>query len=196
MADQLGKLIRYHFQLHPCRLDENGLFQHPQNTRSGSAVVLDRASVAASCGSCSARYAVRRWAQYFKMSSLAIKRRTNRSASLKSCLRPRGTRLENACAKCKRMWGSSSSHTDRHYWAVDSITASSTPCSRNHVSRRCNSLGMVTNRRHAGFSSFHVNVWAAGPSQLKTRSLFRFEVEDDSYLTWDRMSIQFHGLVE
>ena len=24
---------------------------------------------------------------------------------LKSCLRPRGARLENACAKCKRMWG-------------------------------------------------------------------------------------------
>jgi len=33
------------------------------------------------------------------------------------------TRLENACAKCKRMWGSSSSQTDRQYWAVDSITA-------------------------------------------------------------------------
>jgi len=88
-----------------------------------------------------------------KTSSLAISRRTNRSASLKSCLRPRGARLENACAKCKRMWGSSSSHTDRQYCAVDSITASSTPCSRNHVKRRCNSLGMVTNRRRAGFSS-------------------------------------------
>ncbi len=88
-----------------------------------------------------------------KISSLAINRRTNRSASLKSCLRPRGARLENACAKCKRMWGSSSIHTDRQYCAVDSITASSTPCSRNHVKRRCNSLGTVTNRRRAGFSS-------------------------------------------
>jgi hypothetical protein len=55
---------------------------------------------------------------------------------LKSCLRPRGARLENACAKCIRMWGSSSSHTDRQYCAVDSITASSTPSSRNHVKRR------------------------------------------------------------
>jgi hypothetical protein len=31
---------------------------------------------------------------------LAVNRRTNRSASLKSCSRPRGARLENACAKC------------------------------------------------------------------------------------------------
>src|SRR5262249_27168920 len=38
-----------------------------------------------------------------KISSSAINRRTNRSASLKSCLRPRGARLENACAKCKRV---------------------------------------------------------------------------------------------
>ena len=50
-----------------------------------------------------------------KISSSAISRRTSRSASLKSCLRPRGARLENACAKCKRIWGSSSSHTDRQY---------------------------------------------------------------------------------
>jgi hypothetical protein len=35
----------------------------------------------------------------------------SRSASLKSCLRPRGARLENAWAKCKRMWGSNSNHT-------------------------------------------------------------------------------------
>ena len=45
-------------------------------------------------------------------------------SALKSCLRPRGARLVNACAKCKRMWGSSSIHTDRQYCAVDSITAS------------------------------------------------------------------------
>jgi hypothetical protein len=44
-------------------------------------------------------------------------------------------------------------HTDRQYRAVDSITASSTPCSRNHINRRCNSLGMVMNRRRPGFSS-------------------------------------------
>src|SRR5262249_44559714 len=87
-----------------------------------------------------------------KISSLAINRRTNRSASLKSCLRPRGARLENACAKCKRIWGSSSSHTDRQYCAVDSRTASSTPCSCNQIRNRCNSLGSVTNRRRAGFS--------------------------------------------
>src|SRR5215813_12785777 len=75
-----------------------------------------------------------------KISSSAISRRTSRSASLKSCLRPRGARLENACAKCKRICGSSSSHTDRQYGAVDSITASSTPCSCNQIRNRCNSL--------------------------------------------------------
>src|SRR5215470_7943577 len=46
-----------------------------------------------------------------------------------------------------------SSHTDRQYCAVDSITASSTPCSSNQIRNRCNSLGSVTNRRRAGFSS-------------------------------------------
>ena len=56
-------------------------------------------------------------------------------------------------ARCKRMYGSNSNHTDRQYWAVDSITASSTPCSRNQIKSRCNSLGMVTNRRRSGFSS-------------------------------------------
>src|SRR5499433_2302833 len=45
------------------------------------------------------------------------------------------------------------SHTDRQYCAVDSITASSTPCSCNQIRNRCNSLGSVTNRRRAGFSS-------------------------------------------
>jgi hypothetical protein len=73
--------------------------------------------------------------------------------------------LENACAKCKRMWGSSSNHTDRQYCAVDSITASSTPCSRNHVNSRCSSLGMVTNRRRAGFSS---GVLASTTTTIKT----------------------------
>src|SRR5258708_653881 len=34
---------------------------------------------------------------------------------------------------------------------VDSITASSTPCSCNQIRNRCNSLGSVTNRRRAGF---------------------------------------------
>ena len=87
-----------------------------------------------------------------KISSSAISRRTSRSASLKSCLRPRGARLENACAKCRCICGSSSSHTDRQYCAVDSITASSTPCSCNQIRNRCNSLGSVTNRRRAGFS--------------------------------------------
>ena len=72
---------------------------------------------------------------------------------LEILLTPTGRTVENACAKCNRMWGSSSSHTDRQYWAVHSITTSSTPCSRNHVKRWCSWLGMVTNRRRAGFSS-------------------------------------------
>jgi hypothetical protein len=33
------------------------------------------------------------------------------------------------------------------------MTASSTPCSCNQIRNRCNSLGSVTNRRRAGFSS-------------------------------------------
>jgi hypothetical protein len=51
------------------------------------------------------------------------------------------------------MYGSNSSHTDRQYWAVDSITASSTACSRNQIDSRRNSLGMVANRRRSGFCS-------------------------------------------
>jgi hypothetical protein len=43
------------------------------------------------------------------------------SGALKSCLRPCGARLENAWAKCNRMYGLSSSHTDRQYCAVDSL---------------------------------------------------------------------------
>src|SRR5215468_3646096 len=68
-------------------------------------------------------------------------------------LAPRGARLENACAKCKPICGSSSRHTDPQYCAVDSITASSTLCSCNQIRNRSNSLGSVTNRRRAGFSS-------------------------------------------
>src|SRR5215469_2067596 len=88
-----------------------------------------------------------------KINSSAISRRTNRSASLKSCLRPRGARLENACANSKRIYGSNSNHTDRQYWAVDSITASSTPRSRNQVDNRRRSLGRVAKRRRSGFHS-------------------------------------------
>src|SRR5215472_202609 len=54
-----------------------------------------------------------------KINSSAISRRASRSASLKSCLRPRGARLENACANCKRIYGSNASQTDRQYCAVD-----------------------------------------------------------------------------
>jgi hypothetical protein len=34
------------------------------------------------------------------------------------------------------MWGSNSNHTDRQYCAVDSITASSTPCLRSQINNR------------------------------------------------------------
>jgi hypothetical protein len=40
------------------------------------------------------------------------------------------------------MYGSNSNHTERQYWAVDSITASSTPCSRNQTESRRISLAM------------------------------------------------------
>src|SRR5215469_1611936 len=82
-----------------------------------------------------------------KINSSAMSRRTNRSASLKSCLCPRGARLENACANCKRRYGSNSSHTVRQYCAVDSMTASSTLCSRNQIDNRCRVA------RHGGESS-------------------------------------------
>ena len=88
-----------------------------------------------------------------RMSSSAINRRANRSASLKSCLRPRGARLEKACARCRVICGSSSSHTDRQYCAVDSITASSTPNSLSHFDKRCNSVGIVVKRRRSCFDS-------------------------------------------
>ncbi|MDX6459920.1 MAG: hypothetical protein QOE55_3617 [Acidobacteriaceae bacterium] len=88
-----------------------------------------------------------------RISSFAISRRTSLSASLKSCLRPRGARLENACARCKHICGSNSSHTDLQYCAVDSITASSTPSCLSHVDKRRNSPGMVVNRRRSGFDS-------------------------------------------
>src|SRR6516165_9131566 len=91
-----------------------------------------------------------------KINSSAISRRTNRSASLKSCLRPRGARLEKACAKCKSICGSNSNHTVRQYCAVDSMTASRTPCSRNQLDRRRRSLGKVVNRRRSGFSTGEV----------------------------------------
>jgi hypothetical protein len=65
----------------------------------------------------------------------------------------RGARLENACARCKHICGSNSSHNDRQYCAVDSITASSTLRSCSHVDKRRNSPGMVANRRRSGFDS-------------------------------------------
>ena len=55
--------------------------------------------------------------------------------------------MEKACANCNRIYGSNSNHADRQYSAVDSITASSTPCSRSQVDNRRRSLGMVGNRR-------------------------------------------------
>jgi hypothetical protein len=61
-----------------------------------------------------------------KINSSAISRRTHRSASRKSCLRPW---VEKAWAKCKSICGSNSNHTDRQYCAVDSMTASWAPCS-------------------------------------------------------------------
>src|SRR5262249_355965 len=74
--------------------------------------------------------------------------------------------VQNACAKCKRIWGSSSNHTDRQYWAVDSITASFTPCSCNQIRSWCNWSGMVANRRRVGFSC------GAVPSTITTISTF------------------------
>jgi hypothetical protein len=69
------------------------------------------------------------------------------------CFRPRGARLENACAKSKRICRSNSSRTGRQYCAVDSIPASSTPCSLSHVNKWHNSLGIVVKRRRSGFAA-------------------------------------------
>src|SRR5438105_6059401 len=76
-------------------------------------------------------------------------RLTRRSASLKSCLRPRGARLENACANCSFMCGSSSIHTGLQYCAVDSITASPAPCASSHRRNRCSSPAVLPKRRRA-----------------------------------------------
>jgi hypothetical protein len=55
---------------------------------------------------------------------------------LEVVLAPAGGTIGNACANCKRIYGSNSNHTDRQYWAVDSITASFTSCSRNQLDNR------------------------------------------------------------
>ena len=107
--------------------------------------------------------------------ALAICRRTNRSASWKSCLRPRGARLQNACAKCKRIGGSSSNHTDRAYCAADSSTASSTPCSCNQIRSWCNWLGMVANRRHVMNAGPHIHSCRMRMNYFQSR-IFRSQI--------------------
>ena len=84
-----------------------------------------------------------------KINSPATCRRSKRSASRKSCFRPLGARSENACAKCKRMYGSNSDQTGFQYSAVDSMTASFTPCSRSQVDKRPRSLVVVPKRRRS-----------------------------------------------
>ena len=52
-------------------------------------------------------------------------------------LAPRRSAFGEGLRKCERICGSSSGHTDRRYGAVDSMTTSSTPCSRNQSRWRC-----------------------------------------------------------
>src|SRR6516164_444477 len=84
-----------------------------------------------------------------KISSPATCRRSKRSASRKSCFRPLGARLENACAKCKRMYGSNSAQTGFQYSAVDSMTASFTPRSCSQSDKPWRSIVVVPKRRRS-----------------------------------------------
>src|SRR5262249_1200104 len=83
-----------------------------------------------------------------KINSPARNRRRNRTASRKSYFRPLGARLEKACARCKRMYGSNSIPTGFQYGAVDSRTTSVTPCSRSQPDKQRRSLVVVPKRRH------------------------------------------------
>src|SRR6201987_5134816 len=99
-----------------------------------------------------------------KTSSADTSRFTKRSASLKSDLRPRRPRLDNACARCNvpdirlepsRLWlfafqnRSSDSHTGFQYCAVDSITTSSTCCSMSHSDSTRNCSGLLPYQRRS-----------------------------------------------
>jgi len=103
-----------------------------------------------------------------RFSSLATSRFTKRSASGKSLLRPRRPRFDCACARCSvpdirpapsRFWHigfqyrSSAPQTGFRYWAVDSITLSSTCCSSSHAASERSCSGLLPNSRRSNWYS-------------------------------------------
>src|SRR6267143_6315824 len=103
-----------------------------------------------------------------KVNSRATSRLTRRSASRKSFLRPRGPRFDCACARCSVpdlrltpsrfsrsgfQYRSNASQTGFQYWAVDSITASSTSCSSSHSASDRNWSGLLPNIRRSNWYS-------------------------------------------
>jgi hypothetical protein len=103
-----------------------------------------------------------------KVNSRATSRFTKRSASRKSFLRPRRPRLDSACAKCNVpdlrlapsrflrigfQYFSSAPHTGFQYWAVDSMTTSSTSCSSSHAASERSCSGLLPNIRRSNWNS-------------------------------------------
>src|SRR5215469_1074733 len=109
-----------------------------------------------------------------KINSSAISRRTSRSASLKSYLRPRGARLENACAKCKPICGSSSSHTDHqnitHRHVLPPFLLGGWRDLDWFKFQGVNRPASSTPREHTAQTqpNFHVNGWTQAHVKLKT----------------------------
>jgi hypothetical protein len=117
-----------------------------------------------------------------RRNSLATSRFTRRSASRKSLLRPRGPRLDCACAKCSVpdlrlapsrfsrsgfQYRSSASQTGLQYCAVDSMTASSTSCSSSHAASLRSWSGLLPNIHRSNWYSLSIST-----SDPTTASIF------------------------
>ena len=125
-----------------------------------------------------------------KINSPATSRRSNRSASRKSPLRPRGARLEKACARCKRMYGSNSHQIGFQYCPVDSMTTSFTPCACSQASKRRRSLAMVPKRRRSSLHSGEI----ASPSLDPTTTISTFGwMSIDATLSLSNMVSSWRG---
>src|SRR5437899_2745415 len=103
-----------------------------------------------------------------RLNSFATSRFTRRSASGKSFLRPRGPRFDCACARCNvpdigpvvsRFWPlgfqycSSAPQTGFQYFAVDSITTSSTSCSISQAASNRSCSGLLPYRIRSNWYS-------------------------------------------
>jgi hypothetical protein len=86
------------------------------------------------------------------------------------------------------MDGSNSNHTDRQYWAGDSM-----PASHSQSDNRRNSLGMVANHRRAVFSSDVVASTTTTISTFWCTSMPRYLVGHSFLLAWKRKNAREKG---